>query len=92
VVAGSNPVAPTILYGVSMADLIVVDPEVMLGKPVVAGTRITVEHILEQLGHGHSVDELLAGHARLTREGVGTAIQYAIDAVRAERVVTAAGR
>jgi uncharacterized protein (DUF433 family) len=38
-----------------MADLIVVDPEVMLGKPVEAGTRITVEHILEQLGHGDSI-------------------------------------
>ena len=74
-----------------MRDLITVDPNVMTGKPVVAGTRLTVEYILDQLGHGHSVEELLAGHPRLTREGIEAAVQYAIDALRAERVVSAAG-
>jgi uncharacterized protein (DUF433 family) len=73
-----------------MRDLIVVDANIMGGKPVVAGTRITVEHILEQLGHGHPIEELLAGHPRLTREGIEAAIQYAIDALRAERVVSTA--
>ncbi|MEQ1570237.1 MAG: DUF433 domain-containing protein [Myxococcota bacterium] len=71
-------------------ELIVTDPNVMNGKPVVAGTRITVEHILEQLGHGHSVEELLGGHPRLTREGIEAAVSYAIDALRAERVVSVA--
>lgn len=75
-----------------MTDLITVNADVMLGKPVVAGTRVTVEYILEQLGHGHSIEELLRGHPRLTRAGVEAAVQYAIDALRAERVVTAAAR
>ncbi|MBW1877228.1 MAG: DUF433 domain-containing protein [Deltaproteobacteria bacterium] len=73
-----------------MADLITASPEIMRGKPVVFGTRITVEFILEQLGHGHTVEELLDGHPRLTREGVEAAIRYAIDALRTERVVKAA--
>jgi len=74
-----------------MPDLITVDPKIMLGKPVVAGTRLTVEYILDQLGHGHSIDELVKGHPRLTRAGIEAAVRYAIDAVRTERVVAAAG-
>lgn len=73
-----------------MGDLITVDAKIMCGKPVVAGTRVTVEHILEQLGHGHTIEELLAGHPRLTRAGIEAAIQYAIDALRTERVVSTA--
>lgn len=72
-----------------MRDLIAVDPKVMRGKPVVAGTRITVEYILEQLGQGRTVDELVDTHPRVTREGVMAAVAYAIDALRAERVVAA---
>jgi uncharacterized protein (DUF433 family) len=74
-----------------MRDLITVDPNIMAGKPVVAGTRLTVEYILGQLGHGHTVEELLAGHPRLTRDGIEAAVQYAIDVLRSERVVSAAG-
>lgn len=44
--------------------LITADPHIMLGKPVVAGTRITVEHILDELGGGRSFDELLEAHPR----------------------------
>lgn len=73
-----------------MTDLITVHPDIMCGKPVVAGTRITVEYILDQLGHGHSVEELLDGHPRLTREGVRAAVQYAIEAVQTERVASTA--
>src|SRR5690606_30932651 len=72
--------------GAAMPDLVIVDPKIMGGKPVVAGTRITVEYILDQLGHGHTVQELLDGHPRLTKEGIEAAVAYAIDAVRAERV------
>ena len=64
---------------------------VRAGRPTIAGTRITVEYVLEQLGGGTSVQDLLDGHPRLTREGVEAAVRYAIDAVRAERVVAAAG-
>ena len=50
---------------------ITVDPCVMMGKPVVAGTRITVESILERLGAGETVEQILEAHPRLTAEGQG---------------------
>lgn len=50
--------------------LITSDPAVMLGKPVVAGTRITVELILSKLGAGESMDQLLDSHPRLTRAAI----------------------
>ena len=58
-------------------ELIQSDPAVMMGKPVVAGTRITVELILEKLGEGETVDQLLQAHPRLTREGIQAALSFA---------------
>ena len=60
-------------------DLIAAGPGVMLGKPVVRGTRITVELILEKLGAGETVEDLLASHPRLTKEGIQAALVYARD-------------
>ena len=65
---------------------IVADPNVMMGKPVVAGTRITVDLILEKLGGGESIEAVLEAHPRLTREGVLAALRYAAQALRAEVV------
>ena len=50
-----------------------------MGKPVIAGTRITVELILEKLASGETVDQILEAHPRLTREGVLAALQFALD-------------
>ena len=66
--------------------MIVADPSVMMGKPVVAGTRITVEQILEKLGSGESVEQLLESHPRLTREAVLAALRFAALALSAEVV------
>jgi uncharacterized protein (DUF433 family) len=63
---------------------ITLDPEVMMGKPVVAGTRITVESILEELGAGRTIDELLEAHPRLTRDGVLSAIRYGAEVLRTD--------
>ena len=52
------------------------DPKVMMGKPVIAGTRITVEHILEELAAGTTIEDLLAAHPRLTIEGIQAALAY----------------
>jgi uncharacterized protein (DUF433 family) len=68
---------------------IVSDPAVMMGKPVVAGTRITVEHILEALGAGESIDDLLGAHPRLTREAIHAALTFAAGALRADTVFPA---
>ena len=59
------------------------NPLVMMGKPVIAGTRITVELILERLSAGESVEQILEAHPRLTREGVLAALRFAARAMRA---------
>jgi uncharacterized protein (DUF433 family) len=66
--------------------MIVSDPNVMLGKPVVAGTRITVELILRKLGAGETIEQILDSHPRLTREAVFSALEFAADALGAQIV------
>ncbi|MBI4287400.1 MAG: DUF433 domain-containing protein [Chloroflexi bacterium] len=67
-------------------ELIVSDPTIMLGKPVIAGTRITVELILEKLAAGETEDQILEAHPHLTREGLRAAITFAKEALRADFV------
>ena len=59
------------------ADHIEVNPRVMLGKPVIRGTRIPVELILRKLGEGASEADLLDAYPRLTREDIYAAMRYA---------------
>ena len=66
--------------------LIQSDPAIMMGKPVVAGTRITVELILEKLAAGETIEQLLEAHPRLTREAIQAALAFAAEAVRADVV------
>jgi uncharacterized protein (DUF433 family) len=58
-------------------------PKVMMGKPVITGTRVTVESILERLGAGESPEQIVAAHPRLTREEVLAAVTFAAQALRA---------
>ena len=60
------------------------DPAVMMGKPVVEGTRITVESILETLGAGQTIEQVLEAHPRLTREGVLAAVRFGAEVLRAD--------
>ena len=60
------------------------DPDVMMGKPVVDGTRITVESILEEIGSGQTIEQLLKAHPRLTREGVLAAVRFGAEVLRAD--------
>jgi uncharacterized protein (DUF433 family) len=60
------------------------DPDVMMGKPVVEGTRVTVESILDELGAGRTIEQLLAAHPRLTREGVLAAVRFGAEVLRAD--------
>jgi len=66
--------------------LIVCDPNVMMGKPVIAGTRVTVELILEKLSAGETVEQILKAHPRLTREAIRAALAFAAEALRADVV------
>ena len=66
--------------------LIVSDPNIMMGKPVIAGTRITVELILEKLAAGETIDDILTAHPRLTADAVRAALSFAAAALRADVV------
>jgi len=66
--------------------LIVSDPAVMMGKPAIAGTRITVELILEKLAAGETIEQLIEAHPRLTRQAVLAALDFAAQALRADVV------
>ena len=66
--------------------VVISDPKIMMGKPVLRGTRITVELVLEKLAAGESVDQILSEHPRLTPEGVRAAIAFAAEALRADVV------
>ncbi len=65
---------------------IVANPKIMMGKPTVAGTRITVELILEKLAAGETVDQILKSHPSLTEEGVRAAIGFAAAVLSADVV------
>ena len=70
---------------------IVTNPDVMMGKPVVEGTRITVELILEKLSFGESVEQIIDAHPTLSREGVLAALKYAVDVLRSDVVYPVSG-
>ena len=65
------------------------DPSVMMGKPVIAGTRITVEHILRLLGAGDSVDHILQNYPQLTADDIRAAQAYAADYLAHESISAA---
>jgi len=62
------------------------NPSVMMGKPVIAGTRITVELILEKLAAGETIDDLVEAHPRLTSEAIRAALAFAAEALHADVV------
>lgn len=72
-------------------NVIISDPQIMMGKPVIAGTRITVELILEKLGAGETVEQLLASHPRLTPEAIRAALAFAAQALRADVIYPNSG-
>ena len=63
------------------SSLITTDPEILGGKPVIAGTRISVQLILEKLRDGWSIQDLLDDYPHLTREQIIAAIAYAASAM-----------
>ena len=69
-----------------MKSLVESNPAVMMGKPVIRGTRITVEGILEKLGAGETIEQLLAAHPHLSREAILAAIDFGARALKADVV------
>ena len=67
-------------------DRIESNPDVMVGKPVIRGTRITVEQILRKLGAGMTTGEILADHPRLTLHDIRAAEAFAADYLADEEI------
>jgi uncharacterized protein (DUF433 family) len=67
-------------------DRIQLDPNVMMGKPVIRGTRITVELILRKLGEGVAESDLLDAYPRLTRKDIQAAMRYAAETLAHEEL------
>ena len=70
-----------------LLDRIEVNTKVMVGKPVIRGTRITVENILEKLSADIPIEEILEDYPRLRREDVLAALAYARQAVGTDEIV-----
>jgi uncharacterized protein (DUF433 family) len=68
----------------ALCDRVEVNPKVMLGKPVIRGTRIPVEIILRKLSEGATEADLLDAYPRLTRGDIHAALAYAADALAHE--------
>lgn len=68
-------------------DRIEINPQAMLGKPVIKGTRITVEIILKKLSQNISFDQILSDYPRLKREDIQAAIGYAATALSTDKVL-----
>ncbi len=75
----------------TLTDRIEMNPRVMLGKPVLRGTRIPVELILRKLGEGASEADILDAYPRLTRDDIHAAIRFAADTIAHEEVVFVGG-
>lgn len=71
----------------TFTDRIEINPRVMLGKPVIRGTRIPVELILRKLSEGASEGDLLDAYPNLTRADIQAAMRYAADTIAHEEVV-----
>lgn len=66
---------------------ITTDPNIMLGKPCIKGTRITVELLLRKLSEGMTVEELLGAYPPLTKEDIFAALSYSADVISHEELI-----
>ena len=67
-------------------DRIVIDPDVLVGKPVVKGTRIAVELVIDLLGRGYTTNQVLRQYDHLTNEDVRACLAYAAEMLQSEKV------
>lgn len=67
-------------------DRITVDPNVLVGKPIIKGTRISVEFVVDLLGRGWTTDQILGEYDHLTPADLQACLAYASDVLKSERV------
>lgn len=70
-----------------LLDRIAVDPKIMLGKPVIKGTRLPVEIIIEKVAYGAAFDEIMRDYPFLTKEDIKAALLYAAKSLAREEVI-----
>ncbi len=68
-------------------DIIIRNPKIMLGKPIIKGTRITVELIIRKLSVGYSLEEILEMYPHLNRLQILAALEYAADKIANETII-----
>lgn len=71
----------------TITDRIEINPKVMRGKPVIRGTRLTVELILRKLSEGAGEEDLMEAYPRLSRQDIQAAIRYAADTLAHEETI-----
>lgn len=63
------------------------NPEIMLGKPIIKGTRITVELIMRKLAEGYKVEDLLKSYPHLTQKQIYASLEYVADLIANEETL-----
>ena len=71
-------------------DRITADPKIMLGKPIIKGTRITVELILRKIAGGYTFDEILEMYTHITKEDIMASVGYAVSVMESEDTLQSA--
>jgi uncharacterized protein (DUF433 family) len=72
---------------VDYKERITTNPNIMLGKPCIKGTRITVELLLRKLSEGMTVEELLGAYPHLTKEDIFASLSYSADVISQEELI-----
>jgi len=67
-------------------DRIIVDPKILVGKPIIRGTRIAVEFLIDLLAEGWSNQQILSNYPHLTQEDITACLRYAGSIMKQERV------
>jgi uncharacterized protein (DUF433 family) len=63
-----------------------INPKIMMGKPVIKGTRITVELLLEKLSSGETEEDILFSHPHITKENIKAALAFAAQSLKGENI------
>jgi len=74
------------MAAVKLRNRIIVDPDILAGKPIIKGTRISVEFILGLLAQGMSTEEILKAYPHLEKQDIKAALEYASDVLEDEKV------
>ncbi|MEO6682305.1 MAG: DUF433 domain-containing protein [Ginsengibacter sp.] len=69
-----------------ISQFIEISPKIMMGKPVIKGTRITVELILEKLSFGETEEEILQAHPHITKKDIKAALAFAAESLKGEKI------